>query len=898
MQQLSLTRREFLKATAVTGAAAAFYPSKMSGLKQLLPSEKRTLADEVKIVKTSCRACIHNCGVLAHVQNGRVIKLEGNPEYPMSRGAMCAKGLAGIQALYHPNRMKYPMKRVGERGEGKWQRITWDEAITTIANKLMETRDKYGAEYVMASTGGGGNPAGFTPSRFLNAFGSPNFFEPGCAQCYLPRTFIYGLVYGGVTTSIADSQCLELYYPDDTPIKTLAIWGSVPAYHAPAGSGRCVTELRARGVKTVVVDPRFTPDAAKADVWLPIRPGSDTALLMSWIKYIIDQGWDDREFVAQWTNGPFLVNTATKLFIREKDVNPNGDANTYMVWDQKTNSAKPFPFPGDPNVSPVLFGSFTVNGIAVKPAYQLLKDRVDEWPIEKAAQLCWVDPEKVKEGAKLYAANKPSGMILGVATDQHANSTQSAMCAAILDCILGNVEKPGALMQRFKGTGLGANPGSRLVSLLPNEQLLKRLGLAEYKALITWNAAHIPTVLNAVTTGKPYKPRVWLERSGNKLAMLGNATAWYPVFKEMDFVLHMYMYPTSFSAMADILLPATEWLETNYIIGSGNMIFARQEVVRTYEHIDETLFWSRLVKKLADMGHPGCKKALDPSQLPATEAPYFPDSMEAAMDNWLKPLKITWADFKAKGSMEFAPYKDYKTYGVYKQTNAQTGKPNGFNTPSGKLEIYLESLLVFGRTGMVPGLKALTVSPIPLPPASKDYDPLPYYIEPGESPISTPDIAKQYPLVITSGRIPLFHHGTLRNIPWLRELYPVPQLEINPDTAQSLGLAEGDWAWIESQRGKTRGKVHLNAAFHPQVVFLERFWFPELSEKAPVLYGYREASVNVLTKSDPPYSPEVGTYTLRGFQVKVSKATEGAPAGVWQKPEEFAAWLPKPEGGA
>ena len=104
------------------------------------PSTHESHSDE-RVIKTACRACIANCGVLATVKNGRVVSLKGNPEDPMSKGRMCAKGLAGIQALYHPNRNKYPMKRVGERGSGKWMRISWDEALTTIAEKLMETRE-------------------------------------------------------------------------------------------------------------------------------------------------------------------------------------------------------------------------------------------------------------------------------------------------------------------------------------------------------------------------------------------------------------------------------------------------------------------------------------------------------------------------------------------------------------------------------------------------------------------------------------------------------------------------------------------------------------------------------------------------------------------------------------
>ena len=138
MAAMNMTRRSFTKAAALSAAAAAIAGT--SSVNNLVHSEKAYASDEVKLVHTSCRACISNCGIIAHVQNGRVIKLEGDPADPMSEGRVCPKGLSGIQALYHPNRNKYPMKRVGERGGNQWERISWDEAIDTIADALMDCR--------------------------------------------------------------------------------------------------------------------------------------------------------------------------------------------------------------------------------------------------------------------------------------------------------------------------------------------------------------------------------------------------------------------------------------------------------------------------------------------------------------------------------------------------------------------------------------------------------------------------------------------------------------------------------------------------------------------------------------------------------------------------------------
>ena len=154
MTQPTITRRSFVKSAAALGAACGLGVAVSDDLVNVDPAHADTGGD-VKIVKTACRACIASCAVLAHVKNGRVIKIEGNPESPMSQGGLCAKGMAGIQALYHPNRNKYPMRRVGERGQNQWERITWDEAIDLIATTMKEIKEEYGndAFYIQYGTG-------------------------------------------------------------------------------------------------------------------------------------------------------------------------------------------------------------------------------------------------------------------------------------------------------------------------------------------------------------------------------------------------------------------------------------------------------------------------------------------------------------------------------------------------------------------------------------------------------------------------------------------------------------------------------------------------------------------------------------------------------------------------
>ncbi|NLP31099.1 MAG: molybdopterin-dependent oxidoreductase [Clostridiales bacterium] len=874
--------KDYLDAIDIKGLEALLDDT--SSFKKVDPSEDDS-KDEIKKIKTNCRACIQNCGVVAHVKNGRVIKLEGNPEDPMSKGRMCAKGLAGIQALYHPNRIKYPMKRVGERGENKWKRISWDEAIDIIAKKLMETYENYGAEYVFCSTGGGGNPEIWSIARFCNIFGTPNWFEPGCAQCYLPRVLAYTMMYGGDDPSIADSNALEIYFPEETPMKTLVLWGTAPSYSCPATGGGAVQDLRSKGVKTVVVDPRFTPDAAKSDVWLPIRPGTDVALMLAWIRYIIHEKLYDEEFVMKWTNLPYLVNVETKMFVRAKESDNPDLPDTFMVWDSKTNSMQPMEYPWNDELSPVLEGSFTVDGVEYKTGFQLLKDQVEEYTLEKAAEICQLDADKIKEAIELFAKNSPSGLAIGVATDQTPNSVQAAMGAATLDLLMGNVEKPGTLLQRFRKSGTFDMPNYPVpiaADRLPPEQLKKRLGGNEFKGLGIWYAGHPTSVLDAVLTGEPYKPRVWIERSGNKLGNVANSYKWEKALKELDFIVHMYMYPTSFSAYADILLPTKEWLETDMLVEVCNKLFARQGVTHLWETIDETVIWSMIAKRCGELGHEACRKAFDAEYM-GKDLAYW-DSVDEIFDHFLSRIDLTWDKLKEITPYEYMPKEEWKTYYVYKQEDPKTGKPLGFPTPSKKCEVYLESMITLGRTGR-------PFSPIDLPPASKDYEPLPYYLEPHEGPVNDKELTKEFPLTMTGGRIPLFHHNTLRNVPWLRELYPVPEIWINPKDAEKYGVSEGDWVWVESKRGKIRAKALVTEGIKPQTVFMERFWNPETLDTET--HGWKEMNVNVLTKEDAPFNDVVGTYTLRAFQVKVYKA-EGPPEGIWTKPEDFRKWLPQP----
>lgn len=838
--------------------------------------------ESVRRIKTACRACISNCSVIATVKNGRVVHLEGNPEDPMSKGHMCAKGLAGIQALYNPNRNKYPMIRVGERGENRWRRISWDEALDIIAKKLIEAKKEYGAESVLCSTGGGGNPEFWSIARFCNIFGTPNWFEPGCAQCYLPRMAIYNLMYGGNDPSIADSNCHEIYF-DDSQIRCLCLWGTDPSYSSPAMGGAAVNALRARGVKTVVIDPRMTPDAAKATVWLPLRPGTDVALALAWIRYIIANHLYNEEFVLKWTNLPYLVNTKTGMLWRQEGEMSGSGPDTFMVWDRKSASAQPLAFPWNDGWDVELDGEYQIDGTVYKTGFRLLKERVEEWTLEKAAEICWLDRDKIEEAIRVYVENCPGGISIGVATDQSPNSAQAPQATCIIDGLMGNVEQPGSLLQRFSGSG-AFNAGYIVPPApgrLSEEQFAKRLGNVEYKGLNMWLAAHAPTILEAMETGKPYPLRVWLERSGNKLVNVADSKRWAEASKNIPFIVHMYMYPTSFSAYSDMLLPTEEWLETDMLQESCNKMIIRQATTHLWETADETVIWSLIAKRCAQLGDPECQRAFDPEYMGA-DLPYW-NSVTELLDVTASRINTTWEELKKTAPVEYMPEEQFRNYYAYKKTDPATGTVCGFRTPSRKLELYLENLITLGRTGM-------PYAVYPMPAASRDYDPLPYYMEPFESPLG--EMGKEYPLVMTNGRLPMFHHSTLRNNAYTRELFPAPEVWLHPSAAEKYGIQDDQWVWVESERGRIRGISHITTGINPGTVYMERYWNPENINKET--HGWQEMGVSVLARSKPPYNDVFGTYTLRGYLVKVYTAPEGAPEGVWLEPKEFRPWLASP----
>ena len=302
--QLQITRRGFLKSSMAGAFLLSIYqsnPRKM--VQELGPRLQRLFGldlplpwyrqGETKITYNYCDMCPWRCGVVVKSVNGRVHKIEGNPADPKSRGMLCARGQAGPSFMYDPDRLQSPMIRTGERGEGKFREVTWEEALDYIADKMLAIRDDFGEESI-AFLGHTSGDFWFT-DYLPQAWGSPNAAKPSSSLCTSPREEAALLTIG---TSIGGHEPV-----DWQSIQCVTLIGSHIGEDARNTVMQDFANARANGAKVIVVDPRFSTAAMKADYWLPIKPGTDTALLLAWIHVFITEARYDKEYVDEWAEG-------------------------------------------------------------------------------------------------------------------------------------------------------------------------------------------------------------------------------------------------------------------------------------------------------------------------------------------------------------------------------------------------------------------------------------------------------------------------------------------------------------------------------------------------------------------------------------------------------------------
>jgi anaerobic selenocysteine-containing dehydrogenase len=700
------------------------------------------------VVRTSCRGCHGVCQVLVHMEGEKVVKVSGDPESLTSRGFLCPKGAAAPEMLYHPDRLKYPLRRAGARGENKWERVSWDEAIAEVVERFDLIRRESGSEYLAVAQGTGRPYTEFT-LRFANAFGTPNFVNPG-HLCYLPRVIGSAITLGGLPVS-------DIYgFGGKTPACILN-WG---CNHVETGAsdGMCGSMFKRavkRAEKLIVVDPRRISLAEEADHWLQLRPGSECALALAMIHTIITEDIYDHEFVEKYTFG----------------------------FDRLAEHIRPF---------------------------------TPEW----AEPITRVPADQIRAAARTYATTRPASLQWGNGIDTSVNGFQTGRALLILMGLTGNIDVPGGDVLWVPPKGV--KPKSPLIDMsVAGVQFLS----PDKKARIITGGkypfapnCHPPTFWKSVITGDPYRVRgIWIVGSNPLVTGTQGLTIERALRDHTEYTVVSDLFMTPTAQLADLVLPAAHWLEQDDLVYMHKIwcVLARKKLAQVGETRDDR-------DVIFDVAH----------MLGLNEAFPWPD--RHAYLNWLlEDTGMSFEEFQKKeilmGEMRYRKYE-----------------AEGFHTPSGKFELYSNVMEHEGRP------------------------PLPVYVEPPLSPVSTPELFKEYPFILMSGTKTLnFFHSEMHQVASLRSRHPDPVAEIHPDSAANLGIEEGDWVYLESPYGRAKFKTKLFEGIAADVVNAEHaWWYPE--SPAPD-YRWKECCANLLY-GDEHFDPDTGAEPLKCYLCKVYKA--------------------------
>lgn len=691
--------------------------------------------------RSICRSCHGGCGALVTLGDGKVSKVTGDPASPVSRGWMCVKGLSAASIANHPERLTMPLKRDGARGSGRWIELTWQQALDEIASRIGAIKAETGPESIAIGQGTGRHHY-MHVVRFANALGTPNWYEPGLAQCFIPRITVSNFTYGGFV--VAD------YYGEVKPA-CIIYWAHNPLVSSADGELAIAARRALRTARrTIAIDPRRSETGRECDTWLAIRPGTDAALALAMINVIITRELYDREFVNKWTKG---------------------------------------------------FDELSAHVTQYTPAW--------------ASAITGINEDAIIEASTAYATIKPGVIDWGLGLEQNINTLQTVRAVAILRAITGNLDVPG-------GDILGMNilrAYPVLKDKLPPESSRKRLGADTFKLLGGWRAympsAHIPAIYDAMLTGEPYKIRAMMLFGNNPLLTVANSRRVHEALMGLELLVATDLFMTPSCALADYVLPAAFWTEIDHLMGFPlvveNLVHAQRALASTGQARQDEWIMDELSRRL---------------DLPGSDMTY-----KEIFQHQLGPLNISFEEL-AK-SVTHYPAHVYRKY-----------EADGFRTPSGKVELSSSFLK---RTG---------------------YDALPSYVEPPESPASSPELLERFPYILITGvRRREFFQSEHRQIKPLRKLRPDPLVELHPSVADALGIVEGQWVIVSSPRAEIRMRASVTVDIHPSVISVDHaWWFPE---RASLDYGLWDSNANMLTNDGPPYDPAFGSYQLRGLLCNV-----------------------------
>lgn len=774
ISKMNVSRRTFLKTSAI--AAGSTWLASSLGCSSGASSETDTApvsADQ--IFKGVCRPnCFAGCPLDVTVREGKLVKTAA-ADYPDPQfNRICLRGMCQVDNVYATERVLYPMKRAGERGEDKWEQITWEEAISEIAEKWQGYSDEFGPESNFKYTISG-NYGVINGGFYDTLFGAMNFSSVDiCLDMGNAVGFNRVAGWAGIWCS---SEAADL-----VNAKNIFVWGN-NITDAQIHEWHFVADAKEAGAKLIVIDPTFTQLAAKADMFVSIRPASDAALILSMMNVIIAEDLIDKDYMTKHTVAPFLVRDDTGMFLRMSDlgvaptegpVNPaTGEAteiDPVAVWNPSTNAV----VVQDSVEAPALEGSFTANGIACKTAFTLLKAECDKYTPEYASTICDVPVEIINELAHL-AVDGPVTHRVGWGPQAYNNGVHPHHAGGAMAAITGMMGDNGkcygpANWDIFSGfnTALTAKGG---VATSPKVAVME-----------------LPNVIESGTfKGEPLVPKSLYIYMGNPVNTASDANRMIEkVFKKIEFIVTADSVMTDTARWSDIVLPSAQFFEYEDVCGRGqdNFIKWNQKCIDPPGEVKPD---TEIVRMLAE--------ALGFSDLfPATDQEWLAEYMKS---DACEAIGLSYETLSQGVPIRYA--------GEVPMVRWRDGV---FLTASGKMEFYVEKPTAFLDQGQTIDIER---------------ERLPRFFEPNEAWPTNP-LAAQYPYVLMSERPRFRVHSQYAYNKILRELDPEPTVKMNPADAASKGFENGDYVECFNDRGHAVAKLSVNDAIRPGTMVYPKSW--------------------------------------------------------------------------
>lgn len=705
--------------------------------------------------------CFSYCPHTVTVRDGRVVQTTLAPMPDERYNRICLRGLSSLQRIYDPRRIHYPMKRVGKRGEGKWQRISWDEAITMITDNWKENIAKYGPDSIVFHTGSGR----------LTCY-------HGAAHGAMRRLGnLLGVTHVPIAVDMAVSEGMKEVigwngpWPGNGPedllnANTIIVLG-LNSTESQINYHHWFLDAKEKGAKLIVIDPVFTHIAAQADQYIPIRPASDAALMLGLMHCILRDNKQNDEFMRTKTVAPYLVRDDTGLFLRMSDLGHDDD-NRAVVMDEDGNFGTV-----DDIEKPVLEGRFEVEGISCAVAGQLIRDRAAEYTPERVEELTDI-PTDVLEELAARMMEGPTTIRCGWGGQAYNNGHMVGKAMMGLAGITGYIGAPGADMGAASINFTGFNWA--------------------YEAPTGRNLRMIPSLMfpEAMRTGK-YNGE---ERTFKSMYVLQTNTASQhqdrnafvrDVFDKMEFIVTADLEMTDTARLSDLVLPAAHFYEVDEFIQASAshpfIQFAEKAIDPVFEAKGDAHI-ARLLGNAMGLGEYFNK----------TDDEYFEEILDT---DTCRKLGVTFETLKQKHAIRVfpEPWLDY-------------GGKQAFPTPDKRMQTYTEKpqpLYNYGQD-------------IPV-----EREHLPMFYEPTEAWPGT-EAQKKYPLILLSERPRYRVHSQWAEVKWLRELDPEPIIKVNAKDAEERGLQNRDLVELYNDRGHAVARLIIDNSLMPGVIKYPKGW--------------------------------------------------------------------------